>query len=91
MDHTYENEKRSVIYVEPVSVEDRPLPLRWRAWEAAKRGVCAAYAKVRRSGALRTAARLAVMLLTLAVSPVLLLMLLSGFGRRTRRAAWPAY
>ena len=90
MNQTYENRTAERIYIEPVSVEDRPLPIHIRVWEAAKCASRLVLFRIRNSPKTRAALKTAALLLALAAGPVWLLLTLIFSARGTRRTAGAA-
>lgn len=86
MDRTYEKKSNGVVFVEPVKIEDCPMPLHIRAWEAVKMAAFGVRRQIRRSDLLKKAVWAAIALLALAGAPVLLIvMLMSMVGKGCRR------
>jgi len=91
MDHTYEKKNEGVVFVEPVCVEDRPLPFRVRAWELVRRAAFGMRRQLKRSAFLRKVAWAVIALMALAAAPALLIAMLLGSGRSSRRTAGAAF
>lgn len=85
MDSEYK--AKTVIYVDPIRVEDRPLPVHIRTWESVRRFTRTACMNLSRHHGLKKALWAAAALLALAAGPLWLILLLMGAGRSTRRAA----
>ena len=86
MDQKYEDKHTSVIYAEPVSVEDRPLPLHIRLIEEAKRALFIAKRTIRSMAPRVKPALLLLLPLLPAALPLLLTALAALFLMKNR--AW---
>ncbi len=89
--NTNEKKQAAVVFVEPVKVEDCPLPVWLRAWEAVKRAAFGVRRKMRGAGLIRRVLWLAVGLIGVAAAPAMLIWLIFGSLRKTRRAAGMAF
>lgn len=91
MNSAYENQRENTVFVEPVKVEDAPLPLFFRVWEAVKRGAFGLKRRIRRSGALKKAVWAMAALMLVAAAPVLLLFLLLNSTAKAGHRTGAAY
>ena len=91
MDQKYESRKTDVIYVDPVSVEDRPLPVHIRLIEEGKRALFIVKKAARRLAPRVKPALLLLLPLLPAALPLLLALLAAAFLMKKRSAASAAF